>query len=890
MLTKGPYDPVREEPEILKYWLKNKFFKPEYHPKKGLQTFEQMKKDRRPPFCIINPPPNAYMRPHIGNVAGYAYQDVFLRFNRMLGKKVLGQPGKDHAGIQGEVVLEKMFIQNKGKSKHDLGREKFYLSSYDHFHKLMPKVMADEQRIGLSSDYDRNLFTLDPKIVETVLGTFIKMFRDKMVYKGVRIVNWDPVAQTTLADIDTERKERETDLVYIRYPLISQTAWLFSFIDQKLLLNVKMGTKSVETRALNPDEPERFFGNISRGDLIVCVDKAQGDRIDHVYKKASKVKQFKNVADAWEHVPAGDWKKVFDVPVNSLAGLRKIYANIFPGYLDRVEKNGVIWVELAELNADDYVTVATTRAETMLGDTAVVVNPKDQRFKKLVGAKLVLPIVNRIIPIITSPRVEKDFGTGAVKLTPAHSYDDFVMMTEWNEQNPDKTVGYVNIINKQAEMAGPVPQKYLGKTTEECRSAVLRDLGSLVIKSEKHLHSVMIGERSKAVIEQLMSSQWFVDVGKLKQPALDVVRSGEVKIHPSYMVKKYLQWLNNLRDWPVSRSLWWGYRIPVWYKGVVTEAIDKDGQIAETINSYEVFGINDAVEKGLARVQLESPGKGWIQDEDVFDTWFSSGQWPYATLKANDLMDTFFPTNIMETGYDILELWVSRMIMLSLYHEDKVPFTDVYLHGLVKAPDGQKMSKSKNNVIEPEGIINKYGADSLRLMYLVGNKAGAGYPVSYEKLEGHKRFLNKIWNASRFVLSYAHDVKPDKAEITDRTDKALLKKLDKLALKIRKHLEKFQVGLAADILYQEFWHDFCDIYLEAVKPRLYTKDKDGNPMNTSAAAKKSLHSAQATLLQALKSYLIMLHPFIPFITEKVWQELPKAKGETETVMYAEWRG
>lgn len=771
MLPKGPYIAQTEEPEILKFWLENKFFKPEYDAVRGLISTEEMKNDKREPFCIVNPPPNAYMRPHIGNVSGYAYQDMFLRYNRMLGKKVLGQPGKDHAGIQGEVVVEKIFIKEKGKSKRDMEREEFYKESYEHFQKLMPMVMADEQRIGLSSDYDRNIFTLDPRIVETVLGTFVKMFGDKMVYKGVRIVNWDPAAQTTLADIDTEHEERETELVYIKYPLLDPKG----------------------------DDPE-------------------------------------------------------------------------------------------------FIEVATTRAETMLGDTAVIVNPTDQGYKKLVGRKVVLPIVNREIPIITSDRVDKEFGTGAVKLTPAHSYDDYTMANEWNIANPDQKVDYINVINKYAKMCGPIPTKYQGMKTVECRKVIMADLEAinLISKKEKHLHSVMIGERSKAVIEQIMSSQWFIDVEKLKKPAIDAVEKGEIKIHPNYMVKKYLNWMNNLHDWPVSRSLWWGYRIPVWYKGEVKEEIDETGHVVESIHGQAITDILDAVGKGLAKVQIESPGAGWIQDVNVFDTWFSSGQWAYAALMGNELDDVFFPSDIMETGYEILELWVSRMIMLSLYRTGKIPFKHVYLHGMVKAADGQKMSKSKNNVVSPDAIIEKYGADSLRLLYIVGNKAGAGFPVSYEKLEGYKRFLNKIWNASKFVLSNLDDVATSINEIKSsdlkfaKDDDTMRDHMNKLIQDSTTRIEKYNIGIAALELYESFWHTFADIYIEAAKPRLYIKDRDGNDINNTPEAKASRLSAQWTLYFTLKNYLKLLHPFIPFITEKIWQEMPKTDGESKTIMYAKW--
>ncbi|KXK26896.1 MAG: Valine--tRNA ligase [candidate division WS6 bacterium OLB20] len=852
-----------------------------------------MKRDGRETFSIVNPPPNAYMRPHIGNVSGYAYQDVLLRYHRLFGKKVLGQPGKDHAGIQGEVVVEKIFIENKGKTKLDMGREKFYKASYAHFEKLMPMVMSDEQRIGLSSDYDRNLFTLDPKVVETVLGTFIKMFADNMVYKGVRIVNWDPVAQTTLADIDTERVERETELVYIKYPVSRQRVWFLSFRSKEVLERIRSGKKTIETRALNPDEPDRFFGDIQTGDLIVCVDKTDGQTL---YRKVREVTAFTSMKDAFDGL---DLRQVFEQEPGSLDEMRERYASLADGYAERIDKNGLVAITFAELGDDDFLTVATTRAETMLGDTAITVNPADKRYKELTGKTVALPLVDRTIPVITSARVDKEFGTGAVKLTPAHSYDDYVMMTEWNEEHPDDAVGYINIISKAGTLSGPVPERYWGMKSEDARAAVIRDLDrmGLIVKREPHTQSVMIGERSKAVIEQIMSSQWFIDVERLKQPAIAAVKNGDVTIHPEYMNKKYLHWMENLHDWPVSRSLWWGYRIPVWYKGELKEEINDEGQVIESINGTAVKGIYDAVEKGLALVQIDSPGEGWIQDEDVFDTWFSSGQWPYATIKANGLMDTFYPTDVMETGYDILELWVSRMIMLSLYTQGTVPFTNVYLHGLVKAPDGQKMSKSKNNVIAPEEIIKDYGADSLRLLYVVGNKPGSSYPVSYEKLEGYKRFLNKIWNAAKFVLLNLQDVDGAALEDMDRTklafnddDRTMHAHLDALVSETKRRMEGFHLGVAAQELYDSFWHTFADIYIEQIKERLYTRDKEGNPLNMEGDDLESRRAAQWSAYTILKTYLVLLHPFIPFITETVWQELPRYKDDAETIMYAKWPG
>lgn len=889
MLSKGAYQPIKEEEKILDFWLKGKYFKPEYDREKGLLSTEEMKNDDRESFCIINPPPNAYMKPHIGNVSGYAYQDVFLRFNRLIGKKVLGQPGKDHAGIQGEVVVENIFIKNKGKSKKDMGREKFYLSAYDHFSKMMPQIMETEKRIGLSSDYDRNIFTLDPKIVKTVISTFEKMFKENMVYKGVRIVNWDVDAQTTLADIDTERVERESELVYIKYPFVKQKAWFLSFNNEIELDKIRDGVKTSEIRALNPDEEDRYFREIKIGDMVVCVNKTN-EKVKHVYKIVKGVVEYENFDDAFEKI---DWEKagIENGEEMSKEEIVKYFEeNINEEYVNKIKDNGFVLIELTDLEDSDFITIATTRAETMLADTAVVVNPTDVRYKDMVGKKVIIPLVNREVPIITSPRVEKDFGTGMVKLTPAHAYDDYIMMNEWNADHGEE-ITYINIINKKGKMSGPIPSKYLGLTTVDCREEVKKDLGDLIIKVEPHKQMVMIGERSKAVIEQIMSSQWFIDVDRLKMPAYEAVKSGKIKIHPQYMTKRYLNWIENLHDWPVSRSLWWGYRFPIWYFGGVEEVTNSEGKIIEKINGVEVKDIQDATAKGLVKMQMDSPGEGWVQDDNVFDTWFSSGQWPFATLRANDLIDTFYPTQVMETAYDILELWVSRMIMLSLYVENTIPFEHVYLHGLVKASDGQKMSKSKNNIVLPEDVINKYGADALRLFYIVGNKAGSGYPISYEKLEGYKRFLNKIWNASKFAFGFGvsdKDLKDIDEQDLMKEDIAQLEKVKKLSASVRKKIENFRIGLASDELYQEFWHDFCDKYIEEVKPRLYTKDKDGNPINQDEEAQKSQRSAKYTLMKSLKAYLILLHPFIPFITEVIWQELPNEMKECKTIMYAKW--
>ncbi len=1070
-LPKGPYKAQEEELKVLDFWLKNKFYKPEYNPKtKKLDTLENLLKDKTKTFCIVNPPPNAYGRPHLGNVSGYAYQDLLLRFHRMLGKRVYGQSGKDHAGIQGEIVVLREYFKKQGKSKQNMTREEFYNKTYKYFIKIKEQAKKDEQRIGLSSDFDRDTFTLDPDIVKIVLETFIQMYKDDMVYKGVRIVNWCPSCKTTLADIDTEKKERLTKFSYIKYPLLekNQKVWELSFYSKEILKSLNEGIKTIETRALNPEEKQRYFGDIKPGDIIIAIDKSDDAHRQRFPFVAKRVAIYKNLKDLFDNE---DQTKISsDGKKRTYKEWEKAWLDFSSKeYLEKIKKNGIIAIELEKYLPDkhskNFVTVATTRAETMLGDTAVVVNPKDKRYEDLIGRKLLLPLVYREIPIISDPIVDRDLGTGALKLTPAHAPEDYEIMLNWNKKNPQKSIDYINVIDKDATMKGPIG-KYFGLTTNECKDAVLNELEELKLleKQEEKEQFVSVCERCKSIVEPQMSSQWFIKVDNLKKQAIEVVESGQIKIHPKNMTKVYLDWLKDLRDWPISRSLWWGYRFPVWYKGKLEEKIDENGKIINTINGTPVKNFFDAVKKGLAKIQIKNPNQKivlipgllapevdgvytrlknkypnvtiidtgkikqtykdykklldkidlndsvivahslgctaiidylienninlkslilispstkkskyynlfkkvgfwkniekiseihkktnelimiysdndefftkedfenfakeikatpilepnkkhfwtpfydhnskelekflnkytkteWIQDESVFDTWFSSGQWAYAPLMKWRLFEKFYPTDVMETGYDILRIWVSRMVMLGLYKTGKIPFKDVYLHGLIKSFDGQKMSKSKGNIVEPDKIINEYGADVLRLFYIVGNKAGANYQITNEKLIGNKRFLNKLWNASKFILLNIDDSKEilvnltkDEVNLTE-LNKKIIKDVENLFETSKKKIQEFKFGIVIEEIMQHFWHTFCDIYLEESKKALYTKDKKGNPINYDKEARLA---TQWTLLFSLKQYLKILHPFIPFITERIWQTLPKSKDESETIMY-----
>jgi len=779
-LPNGPYDPKTNESEILNFWLSNNFYKPEYDPKenKVVSTEElrnliksEIEKGSNIAWSLICPPPNAYGRPHIGNISGYAYQDAMARYQRMKGKKVLVLPGKDHAGLEGEGVFVRDVLEKEGINKFDLTREEFYKMIWDFNMENRAKALKDEKEIGLSADFDRDKFTLDPDIVQTVLSTFVEMFNEGMIYKGVRIVNWDPKARSVIADNQCIRKEREGTIYTIRYKL------------------------------------------------------AEGE---------------------------------------------------------------------------GYIEVATTRPETMFGDTAIAVNPEDERYVNLIGKTVLIPLINKEIPIITSPRVEKDFGTGCLKITPAHAPDDFQIMTEWNQANPDKKIGYVNVIDKNLRLVSIVPEKYKGMKYKEALPLILEDLKAdgLLVNEEKLTQNILVAERTGAVVEPLMSSQWFISIDKIRQPVIDMVKEGRVRIHPKNMEDKFFFWMENLRDWAISRSLWWGYRMPVWYAGEITEEIDEQGQVETYITINGKKEILDANNPEHIRVQIESPGDNWIQDENVLDTWFSSGQWPFATLMSENLMDTFYPTSVMETGFDILENWVSRMMMFSYFKfrnnpdkDKQIPFRDVYLHGLVLGPDGQKMSKSKGNLVSIDDSREQYGTDAVRMVYFYQNKAGASYAFTMDKLKNFKQFMNKIWNASRFVLMNTEGVEyiePVFENLRLGLSKDIYTHVTELKKKITKNINEFEFGHATDSLYHEFWHTFCDIYIEKAKQYLLTqKDRETGAIIKEPNVEDKVEM-QSIMTYALKEYIKMLHPFIPFITERIWQELPKVEGDHKTLMYSRW--
>lgn len=923
-LPQGQYNFRETEEKILKFWYSKPFFKPEFDPKTGnVQTLEEFKKDKRPKWTLICPPPNAYDRPHMGNLSGYPYMDALGRFHRMMGKRVLLFPGKDHAGIEGEVSYIKYFLEPEGKSKFDFTREEFYNRLYENQQKFIQLIKKDETEVGLSADFDRDLYTLDPKVVDEVLTTFVQMYKDGLIYKGVRIVNWDPKTQSAISDSQCERKEVQGKIFYIKYPIAKGRVWRLSFKISEIFDAIKTGRKSIETRALNPEEPESYFGEIKSGDLIICVDETNGN---HLLKKVKKVEIAKNFQDAWEKF---DWEKIYYdcKPALTLEELKNEWSKLDTDYVEKIEKFGMVAISLEDLSEPDYITVATTRPETMLGDTALAVNPTDERYSKLIGKKAVVPIAYREIPIITNGRVKKDFGTGVLKLTPAHAPEDYEIMLEWNSEQlkiqnseiksdnlgsytliKDNTrlepllIDYINIIDRDARLAGPIPERYKGLKTHQAREEIVKHLKELgfLIKEEDITQNLLISERSGAVVEPIMSSQWFIDVSTLKQRMIDVVASGELKIHPKSAEKKYISWVSNLRDWAISRNLWWGYRLPVWYKGEVREEIDERGKVRQKIKIKNDWLDLDPKNTNHMRVQIECPGEGWIQDEEVLDTWFSSGQWPLICLTVSSLMDTNYPTDVLVSGYDLLIKWDLFMVLFAIYKTGKSPFKDLFLTGLVKGTDGQKMSKSRRNFVPIDDVKEQFGMDSFRMNCFYQNKAGKAYAITPDTLKKFRNFNNKIWNASKFVImniegldSNPHflelnkissddlvrilkynkwnlSISPQEEKVLEEVDAKMIEEMSKLEKYYIKAVEEYKFGLVTERLYAHFWNIFCDYYIEKVKYRVWKESKNERSVHVTADSRLA---AQITLYYSLKSYLKMLHPFIPFITEEIWQHL-----------------
>ncbi len=735
-----------------------------------------------PAYCIMLPPPNVTGSLHMGHAFQDTIMDALTRYHRMKGEPTLWQPGTDHAGIATQMVVERQ-LAAQGKTRHDLGREAFTDKVWEWKAESGGTITRQMRRLGASPDWSRERFTMDEGLSDAVKEVFVRLFDDGLIYRGKRLVNWDPVLHTAVSDLEVLSEEEVGSMWHFHYPLS---------------------------------------------------------------------------------------------------------------------------------DGSGHLTVATTRPETMLGDTAVAVNPNDERYKHLIGKTITLPLVGREIPIIADDYVDMAFGTGCVKITPAHDFNDYAI-------GQRHALPMICVLTKDARINDQASEKYRGLDRFEARDVIVHDLKELGLLGEIKPHKLMVprGDRSGAVIEPMLTDQWFVDLtrevqadgrpgGKtaITDPALACVHDGRVKFVPSNWENTYFQWLNNIQDWCISRQIWWGHRIPAWY--------DAEGN---------VYVARDEAE---ARSKYKLPAATVLsQDNDVLDTWFSSALWPFSTLGWPSMtpeLATFYPTSVLVTGFDIIFFWVARMVMMGNYFMKEVPFREVYVHGLVRDAQGQKMSKSKGNVLDPidlidgidlESLVQKrvsglmqpqmaqkiekdtrkefpegipaLGTDAMRFTFAALASTGRDIRFDLARVEGYRNFCNKLWNASRFVLMQCEDqdcgVAPsppagegwgeggvDNVALT-LADRWIISRLQQLEAEVIRHFDSYRFDLAAQELYEFTWNEYCDWYLELTKPALRSGD---------AATQRG---TRRTLVRVLETLLRLLHPIMPFITEEIWQRVGPLAGK-----------
>lgn len=704
------YNPQEIEQKWYKYWEEN-----------GL--FHQDPDENKEPFSIVMPPPNVTGQLHMGHALDNTLQDILMRFKRMQGYNAIWIPGTDHAGIATQIKVEEMLSKEEGKSRYDLGREKFIERVWEWKHLYGDTIVNQVRHLGASCDWSRERFTLDEGCSEAVRKVFVSLYEKGLIYRGYRITNWCSRCHTALSDIEVEHEESAGKLYNINYPV--------------------------------KDE-------------------------------------------------------------------------------------------------DRFVMIATTRPETMLGDVAVAVNPEDERYRDLIGKTLILPLVNREIPIIADDYVDPAFGTGCVKITPAHDPNDFEMGLRHNLE----TIIVMNLDASMNENAGI----YEGLTCEEARKKVVEDLKAqgYLVKIDEHTHAVGHCSRCNTTVQPMVTKQWYVKMKELAEPAMQVVREGKVKFVPERFTKTYINWLEGIHDWCISRQLWWGHRIPAWY-------CEHCGETTVSMDDITT---------------CPKCGQAVEQDVDVLDTWFSSALWPFSTLgwpHETEELKQWYPTSVLVTGYDIIFFWVARMIFMSLEFGKEIPFKHVFIHGLVRDSQGRKMSKSLGNGINPLDVIEEYGADALRFTLVTGNTPGNDMRFYMERVEANRNFANKIWNAAKFVImnltEYDENFVPVDQDLT-LADTWLVSKFNDMVENVTHNLEKFELGEAAASVYEFIWSLYCDWYIELSKPRLYSKD---NPRDRA--------TAQYLLVNILRSAMELLHPFMPFVTEQIWKHLPH---EGQSIMVASW--
>ena len=710
------FNPKDFEDKLYENWEKNGYFR---------AIIDKNKE----PYCIMMPPPNVTGKLHMGHALDGTIQDILIRYKRMKGYDVLWLPGTDHASISTEMkVVQK--LKDEGKTKYELGREKFLEEAWDWTHKYGGIIQEQQRKLGCSCDWERNRFTLDEGMSDAVLEQFVKLYEKGLIYKGKRMVNWCTSCNTSISDAEVEYKEEPSHLWHIKYKITGEE--------------------------------------------------------------------------------------------------------------------------------NKYIVVATTRPETMLGDTAVAVHPDDERYKDLVGKTCILPIMNKEIPIIADEFVEKEFGTGCVKLTPAHDINDY-------EAGLRHNLEVISVFDEDFKMGDLVPE-YKGMELLDARLKIvekLKEIGALV-KIEEYTHNVAKCERCKNTIEPKVSEQWFVNMKGMAKRAADSVRNGKTKFVPQRYEKQYFNWLDNIQDWCISRQLWWGHRIPAYY--------------CQECNHINVSKKAPEKCEKCGSTKLE-------QDPDTLDTWFSSALWPFSTLgwpdtTKQDYKD-FYPTQTLVTGFDIITFWISRMMTQGLELTDIEPFEDVLVHGIVRDNQGRKMSKTLGNGVDPLDVIDEYGTDSLRMSLIIGTTPGNDIRYSNDKVEAASNFANKLWNASKFVLMQLEDIENFKENSIEEldvskmidVDKWIISKLNTLTKEVTENIEKYDLGVALQKIYDFIRNDFCDWYIEIVKPRLWDKENE------------SRYTVQYILNHCLCTSLKLLHPFMPFITEEIYSKL---YHKEESIMMSEF--
>ena len=761
------YNPTAIEQSWYEYWERGNHFAPS-----GSGS----------PYCIMIPPPNVTGTLHMGHAFQDTVMDTLIRYHRMKGDNTLWQPGTDHAGIATQMVVERQLAAQQ-LSRHDLGRDKFIEKVWEWKEESGGQITRQLRRMGTSPDWSRERFTMDEGLSEAVTEVFVSLYDEGLIYRGKRLVNWDPVLHTALSDLEVLSEEENGHLWHLRYPLT---------------------------------------------------------------------------------------------------------------------------------DGSGHLIVATTRPETMLGDTAVAVHPDDERYSKLIGKTITLPLTGREIPVIADDYVDPEFGSGCVKITPAHDFNDYAM-------GQRHSLEIINIFTDNAEINDNAPDAYRGMDRYVARKQIVKDLQAQDLLERIDDHKLMVprGDRSNAVVEPYLTDQWYVDLttetqedgrpgGKslITKPSIDAVKDGSIKFVPENWSKTYYQWLDNIEDWCISRQIWWGHRIPAWY--------DDDGKVyvAQT--------------EAQARKKYNLGSDLTLhQDEDVLDTWFSSGLWPFSTLgwpEQTDALKTWYPTSVLVTGFDIIFFWVARMIMFGTkFMDGEVPFKEVYIHGLVRDANGQKMSKSKGNVLDPLDIIDGislddllekrtanmmqehladkiakqtrkefadgipgYGTDALRFTFAILASNGRDIRFDLKRVEGYRNYCNKLWNATRYVLMNTEDFDASKANDDQvelsLADKWIVSLLQQLEQDVTGHLDNYRLDLAAKEIYEFAWNEYCDWYLELAKPIL------GNEENANITEAQKL-GTQRTLLRVLEALLRLSHPFMPYITEELWQKVaPKSGISGDTIM------